>query len=113
MLKSSFISLLALAAATPALAQTGSVQSAHDSMVADQSDMIVVTGSRAGEGLPISQLGASITVLDAQALETRQTRIVSDILRDVPGVAVSRSGRGWRIYAGSLARQREQSGAWC
>ena len=31
-------------------------------------------------------------MLDGAALEQRQTRVVSDILRDVPGVAVSRSG---------------------
>ena len=37
-------------------------------------------------------LPASITVIDAAALQQRQTRIVSDVLRDVPGVAVNRTG---------------------
>ena len=54
-------------------------------------DTIVVTASRLGT-IPVDQLGASVTVLDPQALDLRQTRQVSDILRDVPGVAVSRAG---------------------
>jgi vitamin B12 transporter len=80
-----FVSLIALAAATPALAQSVPATDGHD-------DSIVVTASRSGEGVPISQVAASVTLLDAQALQTRQTRIVSDILRDVPGVAVNRTG---------------------
>ncbi|HWJ69211.1 MAG TPA: TonB-dependent receptor [Sphingobium sp.] len=55
-------------------------------------DAIVVTASRSGDGIRIDQLGASVTVLDSEALNQRQTRVVSDILRDVPGVAVSRAG---------------------
>ena len=31
-------------------------------------------------------------MLDDGALQDRQTRIVSDVLRDVPGVAASRTG---------------------
>lgn len=57
---------------------------------ADES--IVVTGSRSLAASPISRTGSSITILDHQALEQRQTRVVSDILRDVPGIAVSRAG---------------------
>ncbi|MFC0205504.1 TonB-dependent receptor plug domain-containing protein [Novosphingobium soli] len=82
-------SVLALAAtAAPVLAQSNPTQPTTDA----KGDTIVVTASRSGDAVPINQLGASVTVLDAQALETRQTRIVSDILRDVPGVAVSRTG---------------------
>lgn len=55
-------------------------------------DTIVVTATRSGDGVPASLLGASVTVLDAAVLDFRQTRVVSDILRDVPGVAVSRIG---------------------
>lgn len=54
------------------------------------SDEIVVTGTRGSAPVRVDQSGSSITVLDARALEQRQTRAVSDILRDVPGVAVSR-----------------------
>jgi vitamin B12 transporter len=55
-------------------------------------EQVIVTATRAAEGLPSSVLGSSITVLGAQALEERQTRIVSDVLRDVPGVSVNRNG---------------------
>ncbi len=53
---------------------------------------IVVTATRADEGVPANLIGASITVLDAPAIEERQTRVLSDVLRDVPGVAVNRTG---------------------
>jgi vitamin B12 transporter len=88
MFKTSFVSLLAVAVTAPAFAQTDPGQPAMDYA----GDPIVVTASRSGEGVPVSQLGASVTVLEAQTLDNRQTRIVSDILRDVPGLAVSRSG---------------------
>ncbi|MBH1991291.1 MAG: TonB-dependent receptor [Sphingomonadaceae bacterium] len=83
-MKTIITSMIAIVAATPAYAQ-----SAPDAFGEDQ---IVVTASRSGEGVKVNQLGASVTILDAQALQTRQTRTVSDILRDVPGVAVSRIG---------------------
>jgi vitamin B12 transporter len=51
---------------------------------------IVLTGTRSGEEIPSNQVGGSITSLDDETIERRQTREVSDILRDVPGVAVSR-----------------------
>jgi len=85
--KVSLVSLLALAS-SPALAQSNPDLPSTN----EKGETIVVTGSRSGDGVPINQLGASVTVLDAEALEKRQTRIVSDILRDVPGVAVSRTG---------------------
>ena len=55
-------------------------------------EALVVTASRSGDGVPLDRLAASATVLAPQELEQRQTRIVSDVLRDVPGVAVSRAG---------------------
>lgn len=79
-----FVSLFALASA-PALAESSPSPD-------DKGGTIVVTASRSGEGIPVNRLGASVTVLDAEALEQRQTRIVSDILRDVPGLAVNRTG---------------------
>lgn len=84
MLKSGFVSILAIAAATPALAQADVDDRAED--------QVVVTASRSGEGVPLSALAASATVIDQAALEQRQTRVVSDVLRDVPGVAVNRAG---------------------
>ncbi len=82
------LSLLLLTAATPALAQTDPSQPATDPGGA----AIVVTATRSGTPLPADLLGASVTQLDAAALDLRQTRVVSDVLRDVPGVAVSRTG---------------------
>jgi vitamin B12 transporter len=82
------ISIFALIAATPALAQ--STPDAADG--GDKNDMILVTASRSGDAVPAHLIGSSVTVLDSQALESRQTRVLSDILRDVPGVAVNRTG---------------------
>lgn len=72
-----------LSAQSVPLADTSSDVSADD-------EAIVVTGTRSAEPVRVGQSGSSISVLNAQVLEQRQTREVSDILRDVPGVAVSR-----------------------
>ena len=82
------ISIIALAAATPAWAQSDPTQPSTDA----GGETIVVTATRSGDAIPADLLGSSVTVLDGDALEQRGTRIVSDVLRDVPGVAVSRSG---------------------
>ena len=87
-MKTAFVSLLALAGAAPAFAQSNPTQPTTDA----RGDTIVVTATRSGDAIRTDLLGASITVLDAAALDQRQTRVVSDILRDVPGVAVSRIG---------------------
>ena len=58
-------------------------------VLADDST-IVVTGTRSSVALPARQVGGSVTLIDANALADRQTRNISDLLRDVPGVAVSR-----------------------
>lgn len=51
---------------------------------------VVVSASRVP--LPAREAGSAVSVIDEEALEERQVRIVSDVLRDVPGVAVNRSG---------------------
>ena len=81
-----FLTLLATAA--PVLAQSNPTQPTTDTA----GDVIIVTASRSGDAVRVDQLGASVTVLDAAALQQRQTRQVSDILRDVPGIAVNRAG---------------------
>lgn len=53
-------------------------------------DPLVVSATRTER--PLSQVGSSLTVITAEDLEDRQTVLVSDILREVPGVAVNRSG---------------------
>lgn len=84
-------SLLALAAAAPLsafAADPSPTQAAADAVV----DPLVVTANRAGDATPEDLVAASVTVIDDQAMQDRQVRVVSDVLRDVPGVAVSRSG---------------------
>jgi len=54
-------------------------------------EQVVISASRAG-GVRSDLLGGSATVLNPIDFEERQIVIVSDILRDVPGVAVSRTG---------------------
>ncbi len=58
----------------------------------EESQQVVVTATRASEGVPGDLLGGSFTILSPKTLEERQTRVISDVLRDVPGVSVSRSG---------------------
>lgn len=38
------------------------------------------------------ETGSALTVITGQELEQRQTRVLSDVLREVPGVAVNRTG---------------------
>jgi vitamin B12 transporter len=53
---------------------------------------IVVTATRAPGGIGRDLYGGSVTVIDEEALQDRQVRQISDVLRDVPGFSVSRSG---------------------
>ena len=86
--------LLALATAAAflrpdaAAAQTDPSQSPANAA----GDAIIVTATRSGDAVRADLIGASVTLLDLALLDFRQTRVVSDILRDVPGVAVSRAG---------------------
>ncbi len=51
---------------------------------------VVVTATRMET--PISMVGSSITVIDAEELEREQAREVIDVLRKVPGVSVTQTG---------------------
>ena len=87
--------ILALAAFAPAMSLVYAQSAPSEQPTADAVPVlktVTVTASRSGEAVPVDQLGASVTVIDAEQMEQRQTRIVSDVLRDVPGVAVSRTG---------------------
>lgn len=53
---------------------------------------IVATGTLQLNGVKADTIGGSLTVIDEVKMEERQVRFVSDVLRDVPGVAVSRTG---------------------
>jgi vitamin B12 transporter len=63
--------------------------SAHAEDNADQDSLIVVTGTRSGDAVSPDIGGGSLTVIDSSQIVNRQTRQLADILRDVPGIAVS------------------------
>ncbi len=69
----------------PALAQINELPPADA-----ETPTVVVTATR----YPVDErtVGSSITVITSDELQKQQTRFVSDILREVPGVAVNRSG---------------------
>lgn len=91
-MKTSAVSTLALVLASglasPVLAQSNPAITSTN----EDGEPIVVTASRSGDGVAVNDLPASVTVISNEELQNRQTRIVSDVLRDVPGVAVSRTG---------------------
>jgi len=68
---------------------------AQPALAADEAgevEGVIVTGTRATEGVDPGKIGSSVTVIGIEAMQDRQVRIVSDVLRDVPGFAVSRTG---------------------
>jgi vitamin B12 transporter len=77
-----YLTLLLAFAASPAVAEADPAEAARDD--------IVVTANRA----PIQrdQTGQAITVIDAETIRTRQTAVLSDLLRTTPGVTVTRNG---------------------
>ncbi len=80
------MSRIAFYASTSALCLAASLAHAEDKV-----ERVVVTASRIG-ATPESRLGTAVTVIDGKQLDVRQTRFVGDVLRDAPGIAVSRSG---------------------
>ena len=54
-------------------------------------EKVIVTGNRIGQTTE-QRLGTSASIVTATQMEQRQTVYVSDILRDVPGLAISRTG---------------------
>lgn len=75
---------LLLAAAAIAAAQPGPAADPEP-----DDDAVVVTGTRSSEPVDVGRSGSAITVIDDEALRQRQVRAVADVLRDVPGIAVS------------------------
>ncbi len=82
------IDIRTLAAAVLAASVATTVRAADDP-VRGQAD-IVVSASRIE--VPAEEIGTAATVLDREQIEDSQTRVTSDILRQVPSVAVNRSG---------------------
>ena len=72
---------LVVLALAPAFAQSES---------ADEPDQIVVTGARSP--IAASQLGSAVTIISSDDIKQRQAHYVTDLLRTVPGFAISQSG---------------------
>lgn len=70
------ISLLALLAATPVLAE--------------DSNEVIVTAL--GIEQPRDEVGQAVTVIDAETIRTRQTVEVADLLATTPGIRINRAG---------------------
>jgi len=88
-MKTRFLLLPCLLAATPSFAQSAQSTTGLE-RVADGDDEIVVTANR--EARPVDTVGQAITVLDTATIEQRQAVVVSDLLRQTPGVTVTRNG---------------------
>ncbi len=83
-----FSMVCGIAATFPALAQT-----------VPQAPEVVVSASRVP--LPTERVGSAVTVVTADQIERKQMRVLSDILRGVPGIAINRAGP-----AGNLTQMR-------
>lgn len=57
---------------------------------ADTAELVVVSATRTPQ--PAARTGASISVITAADLKTRQTVVLTDVLAQVPGLSVSRNG---------------------
>lgn len=55
-------------------------------------ERVLVSASRGIGGVRTDLLGSSYSVIESLDLRNRQTVYVSDVLRDIPGIAVSRQG---------------------
>lgn len=81
---------LALSGAS-ARAQTGDASPADIQLATDAAlPEISVIATRTPRS--INEIGSALTIITREDLEERQTSLVSDVLRDVPGVAVNRTG---------------------
>ena len=90
----------AVLAITPAAALAETNTGGTAAAVAPVSE-VVVTATRAATPELLDQTGSSVTVVQAVDLKDRQIQLVSDVLRDVPGVEVNRAGA-----VGSLTQVR-------
>lgn len=84
---SKYVSSAALALA---IVSTPSLAAAQNNTTSG--DDIIVTASRANAGIDAQNYGGSVTLFSVEDLQERQVQVVSDLLRDAPGVEVSRNG---------------------
>ncbi|WP_017671498.1 TonB-dependent receptor [Blastomonas sp. AAP53] len=76
--------VLGLCSAVTATAQDDAVSASS------REPVIVVTANRSAQ--PVERVGQSITVIDSEDIQRRQTQTVADVLRTVPGVSIARNG---------------------
>lgn len=74
----------------PGAASDTPVEMAAERQTVEQLPEIVVSASRVP--LEAKAVGSAVTVITAEEIERKQARIVSDLLREVPGITVHRSG---------------------
>ncbi len=94
------VTLLILFTVQPGAAQTSPDRPPETSAAGgdiEQLPEIVVSASRVP--LRAKAVGSSVTVITAEEIERKQVRVVSDLLREVPGVAVHRSGTAGTLTA--------------
>jgi len=72
------------------LATLGLIHTARADDDAADLQQIVVSATRTAQ--PLDKTGSSLSVISAADLEQRQTLIVTDMLRETPGLTVSRNG---------------------
>jgi len=86
--------LTAALPAVPAWADANPGDSAQSTAgladAAQSGDQIVVTAGRTAQ--PVSEVGQSITVIDAATIATRQAVTPLELLRQVPGVTIAQNG---------------------
>lgn len=86
------LSLSPLFAATaPGWAQTATpAQSVAGLQDAITRESVVVTANRTAQ--PLNRIGQAVTVIDREEIRRRQSSVVADLLRQAPGVTISRNG---------------------
>ncbi len=81
----------AVALCAPAVLHVAHADSDASAAAADSSlDEVVVVANKAPE--PLSKVGNSVTVIDADAIKASQLPVLSDLLATTPGLSVARSG---------------------
>ena len=82
--------LCALAAVNSSAAESAADDRTDDEPAALQVGDVVVTATRTET--PAAQVASSVTVVTSEEIERRQLRLVTDVLRRIPGVDVRRNG---------------------
>lgn len=84
------LSGLLLPACLQAAGNESTASAAFSSSLVSSAEVVVVSAARVP--VPIGTSGNGTTVITREEIERRNPRFVSDLLRDVPGVAVTRNG---------------------